>query len=202
MIKEVISIEMKPRTPACDVIIEWAEETAKYFGVPFVLNTSFYEQKPPLYVTGVPNGGIKDIIRSVRSFLGETFPLLRQITNKIRTLRYANIRVPKPTQDVSVSLSIYYLNAPQEILACDNINCLPIHIDMWGDSIQFVTKSTKNLKLFYVTSRAIFDLIKAEDPNSRVHYMPLSVSDKYYSPNFENYRNKIIDVIQFGRQDP
>lgn len=40
MIKEVISIDMNPKTPACEVIVEWAEETAKYFDVPFVLDAS------------------------------------------------------------------------------------------------------------------------------------------------------------------
>lgn len=62
--------------------------------------------------------------------------------------------------------------------------------------------STKKLRLFYVTSRAVYDLIKAEDPSSNVHYMPLSVSDKYFSSNFERYRRKTVDVIRIGRRDP
>ena len=32
--------------------------------------------------------------------------------------------------------------------------------------------------------------------------MHLSVSDRYFSPNFEKYRRKTIDVIRIGRRDP
>lgn len=201
MIKEVISIDMKPKTPACDVIIEWAEETAKYFNAPFSLDPSFYEHNSLIYGNGLPRKGIKYFVKSARNFLGEIFPVLRRITNKIRMRRYASIILPDLKQDISSPLSIYYLNTPQEILSCASRNSLPVFIDAWTDSVKYIADSTRNLQLFYVTSRRIFDLVRAEAPNSNVRYMPLSVSDKYFSPNFEKYRRKTVDVIQFGRKD-
>ena len=89
-------------------------------------------------------------------------------------------------------LLIYYFAFPLDVAVCSHVNCLPVYIDIWNDSIKYVAESTKNLKLFYVTSRAVYNLIKAELPGSNVRYMHLSVSDRYFSPNFEKYRRKTI----------
>ncbi|MBR0278715.1 MAG: hypothetical protein IJQ75_01875 [Synergistaceae bacterium] len=218
MIKEVISIEMNPKTPACEVIIEWAEETAKYFDVPFVLDTSFgklvYEIYRDMYGATVQFGNwkyrLKKFIKKLLFHgknMSDVFPGLGRLRMKKRQLqrqnRFVNARIPTMKQDFSSALSIYYLNGAAEILACDQKNCIPIVIDAWNDGgVKYLVDSTKNLKLFYVTSRYIYDHIKAENPNSNIRYMPLSVSDKHYSPNFERYRSKTVDVIQFGRKDP
>ena len=225
MIKEVISIEMHPVTPACEVIIEWAEETAKYFGADFVLDTSSGDILYKIYQDMRSNmkqfdswrHRLKQFVKKLLfggKNMSDVFPRygrLRMRLNrpkmKMRQLerqnRFANARIPKAEQDFSSPLSIYYLNGAAEILACDQKNCIPVVIDAWNDGcVKYLADSTKNLKLFYVTSRYIYDHIKAEDPNSNVRYMPLSVSDKHYSPNFERYRNKTVDVIQFGRRDP
>ena len=201
MIKEVISIKSKQHGTGLDIVIEWTKATAEYFNVPSLLDTSFYEHRAPVYKLRT-YAGIKGVITCTREFFGRMFPVIRKIMHKIHSMHYTNIRVPDFRQDIYSPVSVYYLMYPIEILSCGQGNCLPVFIDIWNDSVKFVAKSTKKFKLFYVTSRAVYDLIKAEDPGSNVRYMPLSVSDKYFSPNFEKYRQKTIDVIQFGRQDP
>ena len=41
MIKEVSLVKPKSMTRGYDVIAEWMEDTAKYFNVPVVIDTSF-----------------------------------------------------------------------------------------------------------------------------------------------------------------
>lgn len=217
MIKEVISIELHPVTAACEVIIEWAEETAKYFGANFVLDISSGELIQQIYSDVGREMRRSKVTRFVVDFLkwvllanrplSHVFPALHSLRERqfrrARQHNFANARIPEPKQDFSLPLSIYFLNGTPEILACDQKNCIPIFIDVWNDGgIKYIADSTRNLKLFYVTSRYVYDHVRAEDPNSNIHYMPLSVSDKYYSPNFDRYRNKTVDVIQFGRKDP
>lgn len=81
-------------------------------------------------------------------------------------------------------------------------NTLPIFIDVFtDDSIRRIISQLKDFKLFYVTSRDIFNRIKARSPKINVQYIPMSVSERYYSHNFMNYRVKPIDVIQIGRRN-
>ena len=205
MIKEVSIVKPKQITRGYDVILEWMEDTAKYFNVPVVMDTSYdsYGQNSSIYfhASEIPPTGIKAVIKSARNSLGQMFPVLRRLTMKKRMLSYSNHSIPDLEQNISSPLSVYYMASPLEISVCSHGNCLPIYIDVWHDSIKYVAESTKNLKLFYVTSRAVYDLIKAENPDSNVRYMPLSVSDRYFSPNFEKYRHKTIDVIRIGRRD-
>lgn len=206
MIKEVSIVKPKQITRGYDVIIEWLEDIARYFNVPVVMDTScdYHKQNEAIYIhtTEKPPAGIKAVVISARHLLGRMFPVLRRLATKSRIRHYAQLSIPDVKQDISFPLSIYYLASPLEISVCSNGNCLPIYVDVWNDSIKYVAASTKKLRLFYVTSRAVYDLIKAEDPGSNVRYMHLSVSEKYFSPNFEKYRRKSIDVIRIGRRDP
>ena len=182
---------------AHDVAYEWAEEIAKYFGVPASLNTSFYTRKNP----NTKTNPITCCYTNTRHFIGEAFPILRRIKRYVLSkLRYCIAAVPQ--QDINVPLTLCILMEVPEMSAFIKTNSLLIFTDVWDMNINYVIKYARKHNLFYVTSRYVFNRIEAECPSSRVIYMPLSVSDRYYSRNFERYRSKNIDVVQFGRKDP
>ena len=192
MIKEVLSM-MMPGNLAHDIAYEWAEEIAKYFGVHAFLDSSHYVNTDK----SSPDSFIKCVYLNVKHVMLYIFPFLRIIKRRIHSVIFPVVL----TQDINAPLSVYILMEVPEISECRGVNCLLIFTDVWENSIEFVVKSTKNLKLFYVTSRCVFNRIKTLAPDSNVHYMPLSIADKYYSENFVKYRNKTIDVVQSGRKD-
>jgi len=99
---------------------------------------------------------------------------------------------------------VYFVMFPKEMRAGGGIpiNCVPVFIDIWQDAdIDFILEKTKNLHLFYCTSMEVYYRIKERCPESLVKYMPLSVSDRYFSKDFSAYRSKDIDVIQLGRRN-
>ena len=198
MIHEVVSMMNLYGTGrlAHDVAYEWAEEIAKYFGVPALLNTSFYAKKNP----DVANPITYSYIR-VRHFVGEIFPILRKIKGyAVRKLKYCT--APLPQQNLNAPLTLCILMEVPEMSAFINTNSLLVFTDVWDMNINYVIRYARRHNLFYVTSRYVFNRIKTICPSSRVLYMPLSVSDMYYSYNFEKYHGKNVDVVQFGRKDP
>lgn len=82
MIKEVSIVKPKHITRGYDVIIEWLEDTARYFNVPVIMDTSYdsHKQNEAIYIhtTEEPPTGIKAVIMSVRHLLGRIFPVLRR----------------------------------------------------------------------------------------------------------------------------
>ncbi|MCM1263713.1 MAG: hypothetical protein NC313_13460 [Butyrivibrio sp.] len=99
-------------------------------------------------------------------------------------------------------LCCYFVMFPSELKYYSKINGIPIFLDVWSEqAINTIIKKTENLQLYYVTSLDVFKKIKEKKPNGGVYYMPLSVSDKYFSPNFEKYKDKKYDVIQLGRRN-
>ena len=90
-----------------------------------------------------------------------------------------------------------------ELSALTESNCIPIFLDVWNElDFQEVIRFTKNSQLFYVTSRDVYNRLKARYPWSNVRYMPQSIADKYHSEDFAAYRNKTIDVFMPGRGNP
>ena len=137
-----------------------------------------------------------------RNFIKKIFPFLKTIKRKAKNVIEDVTAIPL-TQDINAPLSLFFVMFANYISMAKSCNSLPVFIDIWDNrTLDLIVKKTENMKLFYVTSRDIFDFIKAKSPDSNVHYMPLSVSDEYYSTNFEKYRHKSIDVIQIGRQNP
>lgn len=106
-------------------------------------------------------------------------------------------------QNMKRDFGLFFVMYPKELKFFPHYNVLPVFLDIWSDEdIDFVLEKTQKLKLFYVTSYAVYEKIKKKDPGSCVRYMPLSVSEKYYSEDFERYADKKIDVIQMGRNNP
>ena len=186
MIKEVLSRVDPVHYGFRDVSYEWDEEIANYFGVP--IRQIFFADKP------VKN----NLKQSLKKQLKKIFlhvPALRQV--------FLDSQRPVLTQDINMPLSVCFVMFPAELSICEGNNCLPILLDIWDDfHFMEVIRRTKNLKLFYVTSRDAYNKIKELSPTSKVCYMPQSISDKYYSENFTAYRNKIVDVVQIGRRNP
>ena len=111
--------------------------------------------------------------------------------------------MPPLLQNIAEPLSVGFVMWPTMTEFMRGSNCIPIFLDVFSKAnLAYVIHQTKGFKLFYVTAKDIFNLIKAKYPSSNVHYMPLSVADKYHSENFAAYRNKFIDVFMPGRGNP
>lgn len=180
--------------PHFQVVHEWEEEIAKRLGVP--VRKIFVESNPaPSKFRITPKLMRLRHIIAGKVFL--TFPLIRRmICDRLR---------PPFTQDISLPLSVCFLMSVhiKEVSMLSGNNCIPVFLDVWSDfNIEEVVRRTKGFRLFYVTSRDVYNRVKATSPQSNVHYMPLSVADKYHSENFSAYRNKTIDVLHSSRKNP
>lgn len=184
MIKEVLSRVDPAHELFWDVCYEWEEEAAKYFNVPvrqIIVNSINQSRK------------IAKILKSIRLFI-------RKIPGVHSFSRYI---MPALSQNINEPLSLCFVMTPIKTDFCRIVNCLPVFIDIWSDNdISSILRQTKNFKIFYVTSRDVYNRVKSKSPSSNVYYMPLSISDKYYSENFAKYRNKKIDVLHSSRINP
>ena len=75
-------------------------------------------------------------------------------------------------------------------------NFIPIFLDFSIDMVDEIFEATKNLPFFWVTCISIYEKLK--EKTTKVHYIPLSISDKWIS---QTVKVKDIDVIQFGRKN-
>lgn len=76
-------------------------------------------------------------------------------------------------------------------------NSIPIFLDFPCSLIDEIVDATKSLPFFYVTCYALYkEILNRKCEN--VRYIPLSISDKYYSSKVPEKR---VDVIQFGRKN-
>lgn len=184
MIKEVLSRHEANHEVFYDVCYEWEEEFAKYFNVPRRLVEVNIAYK---------NSKVANISRKIKSVIRK-FPGVHKFSRSI---------MPPLSLNINDAVSVGFIMSPITSSFCHNSNCVPIFLDIWSpEDFKSVIRQTKNLAIFYVTSRDAYNRILAYFPASNVKFMPLSVSDKYYSRNFESYRNKSVDVIQFGRKNP
>ena len=76
-------------------------------------------------------------------------------------------------------------------------NVIVILLDVFPDKIDLIPKWFKN-KLIFVTNIEVMDYFKGHKILSRLRYIPLSISDKYYDHDIPA---KEIDVLQMGRQN-
>lgn len=181
MIKEVLS-RVEPNMEIFrDVCYEWEHELAKYLSV-------------PIRQVCIVHNPLHD------SF-GASLPvrLIRKANQVIKRL-YIFSANGSLKQNITKPLSVYFCMFVTEMNLCVGENALPIFLDVFSDK-QFdtVINATRNLRIFYVTSRDVFNRIKAKAPSSNVRYLPQSVADKYHSENFAAYRDKFIDVFMPGR---
>lgn len=191
MIGEILSrVEMR-KQGFRDVVYEWEEECTKYFGVPVrkVMAQSKLPEKKTLATK------LKRTLRKTAQKILIVIPPLHR--------KLFDLRRPPLTQNINMPLSLCFVMNVGETPAYTGSNCLPIFLDIWSDwEINEAARLTRDFKLFYLTSRDAYNRMKALHPSSNVRYMPLSIADKYHSENFTAYRDKIIDVIQAGRQNP
>lgn len=104
-------------------------------------------------------------------------------------------------QDLCKNPHVFFVMFPREINLHALENCIPIFMDAWSDDdIAYMAHKTRNCKLCYCTSLEIYRRLKNMDEASSIRYMPLSVSDVYFSEGFTRY-NKSLDVIQLGRRN-
>lgn len=187
MIKEVLSrVEITYQTFR-DVCYEWEEVVSKYFGVP--IRQVFVASKPPQ-----KKGVVKSLKKVAKNAL-LSIPALRRVIWDSRN--------PALMQNITSPLSIYFAMNHRELSVCIGNNCIPILLDVFTDwELSEVIRRIGKLKLFYVTSRDVYNRIRIRDPYSNVRYMPQSIADKYHSENFAEYRNKYIDVCMPGRGNP
>lgn len=184
MIKEVLQIDAPNSTnPGGHICWEWNDTLSEILNVP-IRHTYLSSQ-----------------VRA-KIFVAENIPFVKKVYDFLKRIFRKNtkpVNNPVP-QDINAPLSICILMwADGQYGYIAGENSIPICIDLVDKHLPQLAYKTSKMKLFYVTSREVYNRILRLDPNSNVHYMPLSVPDKYYSPNFEAYRNKTIDVIQFGR---
>ncbi len=191
MIGEVLSRVETPREVFRDVVREWEEECAEYFGVPI-----------RRIMTSARPEGKKSSAQKLKPFL---FSVAKKILLAVPPLKNAlwDKRRPELSQDIGSPLSLCFIMNNEEVPAYLNSNCLPVFLDVWSDwALMELVRRTKKLRLFYVTYLELYRRIKERFPESGVRYIPQSVSSRYYSENFAAYRNKTIDVIQIGRINP
>ena len=165
-----------------DVCYEWEAVLSEYFNVP--IRKVYGSDKP-----------VKLSVRQAAQKILLSLPALKRLL--------WNTRRPILTQDISRPLTIFFAMNHNELSVGVGSNCIPILLDAFNDwQIGEAIRRMGKLKLSYVTARDVYNYIKAKSPSSNVHYMPLSISDKYYSENFTAYRNKYIDVCMPGRGNP
>ena len=186
MISEVLSEKvLSAYAVQFHVCYEWEEDIAAYFEVP--VSNIIVKPKPP--------SALKELIKKF-------FPFLRQVKRKIYSIR-ERMKECMLTQDINGNLSLMFLMMVSDISSLPVHNSLPVFIDVWtDDEAERIIRQLKALKLFYVTSLDVLKLLQAKAPAMNVRYMPLSVSDRYFSENFTRYRTKTVDVIQMGRRNP
>ena len=118
--------------------------------------------------------------------------ILKKVENKIDLwMPFRKLNPNKP-----YALAILTVN--KDVLYFQRENCVPIFCDIWNNNLEFVAKKMRSGTLFFVTSLDVYDKLKGIDSNLNVHYIPLSVSDKWVS----NQTNKnSTRMIQVGRKN-
>lgn len=79
-----------------------------------------------------------------------------------------------------------------------NRNIIPVFLDVREQDIDRVIAVTSKLPFYFVTSLDAMNMINEKTGDNRCNFIPLSVSDKYYT---KKVMAKDIDVIQFGRRN-
>lgn len=74
---------------------------------------------------------------------------------------------------------------------------VPIFLDFAVNMVDEICQATKYLPFYFVTCLDIYNILKSKG-SENVYYIPLSISDKYFT---ESVPEKSVDVIQFGRKN-
>lgn len=152
-----------------DVVYEWEDVFAEYF-----------EYKE---ITGKVNLVVRKIKDTCLHKYPKLFNFLFLGTRKFRC------------DGKSINLS-FVMNANSYRLYTQKNN-IPIFLDFPYSAIDDIIIATEKIPVFFVTCYDIYkEMLKRNCKN--VRFIPLSISDKYYSKQIPT---KEIDVIQFGRKN-
>lgn len=99
-------------------------------------------------------------------------------------------------QEAYLSFYLYPLPVVNHYLHQDNF--IIILLDCFEDVIDRVPEYFKKSKLLFVTNLEVYNRLKTSSLSEKTRYIPLSISDKYYS---DEVPAKSIDVLQIGRQN-
>lgn len=82
-------------------------------------------------------------------------------------------------------------------------NVIPIIIDFWltPKELPSFYKALSNCKLALITSREVYDTLKANGCPIAIAHFPLSIPDKYIS-SYKSIHDKTYDFVFAGRKDP
>lgn len=102
-------------------------------------------------------------------FLGQVGRLIRKIYRKTGIKGKFSYTENKPIRFVWVMDAKIYKEYTYS-------NCIPIFLDFSTDMIDEIVVATRDLSFFWVTSMAIYQMLKVKARN--VQFIPLSISDK------------------------
>lgn len=171
-IKGIVSLRSIKREPFRDIVYEWENEISSRENIPIISieHSKWYDR--------TKNGQ--------RSFL-----------NRLMTRVHKDLGVIKKT-DFSKDTYLFICTILDDAAYAEKLNCIPVFIDIWEDSIERVCRKSKKLDAYFVTSLDVYNMIRNTDSNSNVNYISLSVPDKYLQKTIPN---KNIDIIQVGRKN-
>lgn len=157
-----------------------------------------YEDRSFYQVAWEWEDAIKDTLE--RMGVDVEFDYVRATKNKALQYLYKFIitkhQIPIKKTDIS-EVEIYF---PLRVWHCNQYirkNMIPIYLDAYEEDTDIIIQMTKKLPFFFVTAYDTYESIKKKDLNSRVQFMPLSISDVWITKEIPH---KDIDVIQMGRR--
>lgn len=128
------------------------------------------------------------------------FDYVHATKNKILQYLFKFIIPKKQLSIKKTDLDNIELYFPLRVWHCNQYlrkNMIPIFLDVYECDTDVIIKMTKKLPFYFVTAFATYELIKKKAPDSKVFFMPLSISDRWIS---KDVPSKDIDVIQMGRR--
>lgn len=121
-----------------------------------------------------------------------------RIKRKYKSLRYRFLHHPSFDYVDLSEMRILFIMSAGSYYQSISQNIIPIFLDFPEAMVDIIALRTKKLPFYFVTSVDIFNKLKNAG-SGNVVYMPLSISDNYYTKTVPKKR---FDVIQFGRKNP
>lgn len=167
-ISSIISLREIQRQPFRDVVYEWEDYISIHDNIPI-------NNQKNVSITTHSN---PSIYKKIESYL-----IKKQVCRRI---------------DFSKPICIAFITMIKDIVYIQDKNCIPIFLDIWNKEIDFLLYKMRKGSPFFVTSMDVYQKIKEKRKTANVHYIPLTVSDKWVT-NDEIKKN--LDILQVGRKN-
>jgi len=175
----------------------------------FILSSKQYTDYYPLQVVYEWEQVIADTLNIPLDF--ESFPMVAaKFDNKINQQVQKGIRNSFLKKHIDSSFNYFKRHKKHQYLVSFLLNPIPISnhyiyqqnavvilLDVFANTIDQIPVLFKN-KLIFVTNIEVMQYFENHPVKKQLRYIPLSISDEYYSVNVPK---KKIDVIQVGRQN-